>query len=176
MLAFPRQTCTCFSILVFAYLFFTNHAIALQVVPRPQHCQLAYLSGPSFAAEVAAGMPTGLTIAARVKGVRLFFPKCSLKCRAVRHNEGLCCISHSKLHPSNTMQPPAVLFCNTLQRCSKRKRRIVVSCILHKGVHLHLPLSHCVFAQEESVAKQVQWWLSAANLRCYRTTDVMVRA
>lgn len=25
------------------------------------------------------------------------------------------------------------------------------------------------------MAKQVQWWLSAANLRCYRTTDVVVR-
>jgi hypothetical protein len=43
-----------------------NLAALLQVVPRQQHCQLAYLSGPSFAAEVAAGMPTGLTIAARV--------------------------------------------------------------------------------------------------------------
>ncbi|KAF6265825.1 NAD-dependent glycerol-3-phosphate dehydrogenase [Scenedesmus sp. NREL 46B-D3] len=69
----------------------TMEELLLEVVPRPQHCQLAYLSGPSFAAEVAAGMPTGLTIAAR----------------------------------------------------------------------------------EESVAKQVQWWLSAANLRCYRTTDVV---
>lgn len=55
-------------------IFATNLAVCcvccldmiLQVVPRPQHCQLAYLSGPSFAAEVAAGMPTGLTIAARV--------------------------------------------------------------------------------------------------------------
>lgn len=38
----------------------------LQAVPSAQHSQLAYLSGPSFAAEVAEGKPTGLTIAARV--------------------------------------------------------------------------------------------------------------
>lgn len=39
---------------------------AMQVTPGPAHCQLAYLSGPSFAAEVAEGKPTGLTVAARV--------------------------------------------------------------------------------------------------------------
>lgn len=38
----------------------------VQVVPAEQHSQLAFLSGPSFAAEVAEGKPTGLTIAARV--------------------------------------------------------------------------------------------------------------
>eukprot|EP00878_Enallax_costatus_P012437 GHUV01012988.1.p1 GENE.GHUV01012988.1~~GHUV01012988.1.p1 ORF type:complete len:373 (+),score=66.83 GHUV01012988.1:801-1919(+) len=69
----------------------TMDEVLLQAVPPAQHSQLAYLSGPSFAAEVAEGKPTGLTIAARV----------------------------------------------------------------------------------ESVAHQVQAWMSAANLRCYRTTDVV---
>eukprot|EP00878_Enallax_costatus_P032275 GHUV01035430.1.p1 GENE.GHUV01035430.1~~GHUV01035430.1.p1 ORF type:complete len:106 (-),score=18.88 GHUV01035430.1:90-407(-) len=41
----------------------------IQAVPPAQHSQLAYLSGPSFAAEVAEGKPTGLTIAARVRAV-----------------------------------------------------------------------------------------------------------
>ncbi|KAF8071031.1 aarF domain-containing protein kinase [Scenedesmus sp. PABB004] len=60
-------------------------------VPPAQRRQLAFLSGPSFAAEVAEGKPTGLTIAAR----------------------------------------------------------------------------------DEGVARRVQHWLSAGNLRCYRTTDVV---
>jgi len=38
-----------------------------EAVPPAQHCQLAYLSGPSFAIEVAQGKPTGLTIAAKVR-------------------------------------------------------------------------------------------------------------
>lgn len=41
-------------------------SLSVQAVPAAQHSQLAYLSGPSFAAEVAEGKPTGLTIAARV--------------------------------------------------------------------------------------------------------------
>jgi glycerol-3-phosphate dehydrogenase len=53
------------------------------VVPRPQHCQLAYLSGPSFAAEVAAGMPTGLTIAARVRAAQMFMHNVLLKAAVV---------------------------------------------------------------------------------------------
>jgi glycerol-3-phosphate dehydrogenase len=38
-----------------------------EAVPPAQHCQLAYLSGPSFAIEVAQGKPTGLAIAAKVR-------------------------------------------------------------------------------------------------------------
>eukprot|EP00775_Hariotina_reticulata_P007497 gene7497-7707_t len=69
----------------------TMNEVLEEAVPLEQHYQLAYLSGPSFAIEVAQGKPTGLTIAAR----------------------------------------------------------------------------------EEDVARRVQSWLSAANLRCYRTPDVI---
>jgi glycerol-3-phosphate dehydrogenase (NAD(P)+) len=41
----------------------TVNEIFERVLPRRMHSQLAYLSGPSFAAEVAAGSPTVLTIA-----------------------------------------------------------------------------------------------------------------
>jgi len=42
----------------------TVNEIFERVLPRRLHLSLAYLSGPSFAAEVAAGMPTAVTIAA----------------------------------------------------------------------------------------------------------------
>ncbi len=38
--------------------------ILTRVLPPELHGRLAYLSGPSFAAEVAAGLPTVVTIAA----------------------------------------------------------------------------------------------------------------
>lgn len=38
--------------------------ILMRVLPKELHGRLAYLSGPSFAAEVAAGLPTVVTIAA----------------------------------------------------------------------------------------------------------------
>lgn len=38
--------------------------ILTRVLPKALHGRLAYLSGPSFAAEVAAGLPTVVTIAA----------------------------------------------------------------------------------------------------------------
>jgi len=40
-----------------------------RVLPERLHGRLAYLSGPSFAAEVAAGMPTVVTIASRDEAV-----------------------------------------------------------------------------------------------------------
>lgn len=44
----------------------TPHEILLRVLPCTFHSQLAYLSGPSFAAEVAKQLPTVVTIAAQV--------------------------------------------------------------------------------------------------------------
>jgi glycerol-3-phosphate dehydrogenase (NAD(P)+) len=41
----------------------TVNEIFERVLPRRLHLSLAYLSGPSFAAEVAAGLPTAVTIA-----------------------------------------------------------------------------------------------------------------
>ncbi|KAK9909230.1 hypothetical protein WJX75_009218 [Coccomyxa subellipsoidea] len=43
----------------------TVNQILTRVVPETLHGQLAYLSGPSFAAEVAQGMPTAVTIASK---------------------------------------------------------------------------------------------------------------
>lgn len=42
----------------------TVNEIFERVLPRRLHLSLAYLSGPSFAAEVAAGMPSAVTVAA----------------------------------------------------------------------------------------------------------------
>jgi len=42
----------------------TPNEILARVLPEELHGRLAYLSGPSFAAEVAAGLPTVVTIAA----------------------------------------------------------------------------------------------------------------
>ncbi len=42
----------------------TVNEVFERVLPRRLHLSLAYLSGPSFAAEVAAGMPSAVTIAA----------------------------------------------------------------------------------------------------------------
>ena len=41
----------------------TTHQILQRVLPPQQHDRLAYLSGPSFAAEVAREMPSAVTIA-----------------------------------------------------------------------------------------------------------------
>ena len=41
----------------------TTDQILKRVLPSSFHGQLAYLSGPSFAAEVARGQPTAVTIA-----------------------------------------------------------------------------------------------------------------
>jgi glycerol-3-phosphate dehydrogenase (NAD(P)+) len=38
-----------------------------RVLPKQLHSRLAFLSGPSFAAEVAQGLPTVVTIAAKVR-------------------------------------------------------------------------------------------------------------
>lgn len=47
----------------------TVNEILSRVVPERLHSRLAYLSGPSFAAEVARGLPTVVTIAAKVRAV-----------------------------------------------------------------------------------------------------------
>ena len=43
----------------------TMHQVLEDVLPREVHARLTYLSGPSFAVEVAAGLPTAVTIAGR---------------------------------------------------------------------------------------------------------------
>ena len=43
----------------------TMHQVLEDVLPREVHPRLTYLSGPSFAVEVAAGLPTAVTIAGR---------------------------------------------------------------------------------------------------------------
>ena len=40
-----------------------------RVLPERLHGRLAYLSGPSFAAEVAAGLPTVVTVASKDEAV-----------------------------------------------------------------------------------------------------------
>eukprot|EP00877_Chromochloris_zofingiensis_P015072 jgi/Chrzof1/9819/Cz04g17090.t1 len=47
----------------------TVNEILSRVVPERLHSRLAYLSGPSFAAEVARGLPTVVTIAAKDEAV-----------------------------------------------------------------------------------------------------------
>eukprot|EP00878_Enallax_costatus_P006700 GHUV01007024.1.p1 GENE.GHUV01007024.1~~GHUV01007024.1.p1 ORF type:complete len:332 (+),score=54.13 GHUV01007024.1:182-1177(+) len=47
----------------------TPHEILLRLLPRTVHSQLAYLSGPSFAAEVVKQLPTVVTIAAQEDSV-----------------------------------------------------------------------------------------------------------
>ncbi len=44
---------------------YTMCEVAADVLPKEQHRRLACLSGPSFAKEVAAGMPTAVTVASR---------------------------------------------------------------------------------------------------------------
>ncbi|MBM4343500.1 MAG: NAD(P)-dependent glycerol-3-phosphate dehydrogenase [Deltaproteobacteria bacterium] len=53
----------------------TVNEIFERVLPRRLHLSLAYLSGPSFAAEVAAGMPTAVTIAAIDRRTAKFLQK-----------------------------------------------------------------------------------------------------
>ena len=43
----------------------TMHQVLEDVLPREVHARLTYLSGPSFAVEVAAGLPTAVSIAGR---------------------------------------------------------------------------------------------------------------
>lgn len=45
----------------------TVNEVLLRVVPASIAGRLAYLSGPSFAAEVAAGLPAAVTVAAEVR-------------------------------------------------------------------------------------------------------------
>ena len=47
----------------------TVEELLLRVLPARLHARLAFLSGPSFAAEVARGLPTMVTVAARDEGV-----------------------------------------------------------------------------------------------------------
>ena len=49
----------------------TTHQILKRVLPGSFHSRLAYLSGPSFAAEVAQGQPTAVTVAADDPAVAL---------------------------------------------------------------------------------------------------------
>lgn len=45
----------------------TVNEVLRRVVPANVAGRLAYLSGPSFAAEVAAGLPAAVTVAAEVR-------------------------------------------------------------------------------------------------------------
>lgn len=53
----------------------TVNEIFERVLPRRLHLSLAYLSGPSFAAEVAAGMPSAVTIAANDRRTAKYLQK-----------------------------------------------------------------------------------------------------
>ena len=75
----------------------TVNQILTRVLPEPLHSRLAYLSGPSFAAEVSAslcdsqtrlGSPTCEHI---ILGAKCLSHSAARSCEGIRHNFCCCC-------------------------------------------------------------------------------------
>lgn len=119
------------------------------VLPASFHSRLAYLSGPSFAAEVAKQLPTVVTIAAKVWA----------------HTVELCALLSWVVQPGTAFSYCALAW-------GSGSLRHTVATMLHASKLSCACLCGCGVLQDESVAARVQTLLSTPRFRCYRTTDV----
>ncbi|KXZ54147.1 hypothetical protein GPECTOR_5g246 [Gonium pectorale] len=119
------------------------------LVPLDCRGRLAYLSGPSFAAEVAAGQPTAVTIAAKMlvscsKGIRL----------------------DSLETVAETLEGLVPLDC-------RGRLAYLSGPSFAAEVAAGQPTAVTIAAKDEALAARVQALLSTPRLRCYRSTDVV---
>jgi hypothetical protein len=89
----------------------TVDEILTRIVPPAFACRLAYLSGPSFAAEVAKGLPTLVTIACKVSEKVVVAPGPKLLTRYPKHlPEWLDCLyvqlDRSQHHTNGRLMTP----------------------------------------------------------------------
>ena len=96
-----------------------------RVLPERLHGRLAYLSGPSFAAEVAAGLPTVVTIASKDEAVaqraQTLLSSPRFRCYRTTDVAGMDRLGFPCLHLIPARLPESVYLAARLQIANRRK-------------------------------------------------------